>query len=119
MTSIILAAENNSVTLLVIGLASGSGVIALIVKYLLSTPEREASAYTRGITDERSHYSKELEELKVKCTQQEKEIIVLRNGMLRLAVETDLSLDQKKKIANILGFKSTAQLLNTEIIDPE
>lgn len=101
--------------LVIAGLASGTGVIALVVKFIIASPERETTAYKQGGSDEHSRSEDEIKELKSRCFDQEKEIISLRNGMLRLAVATDLTSAQKREIANILGFTSTAKMLETEV----
>jgi hypothetical protein len=103
----------NPTTLLIAGLVSGSGVIALVVKFLIASPERETSAYKQGGADEHARNEDEIKELKQRNTELYKEISELRTGMLRLAVATELSASQKKEIANILGFKSITQM-NTE-----
>lgn len=107
--------ETHQAELIVAGLVSGSGLIALVVKFLLSTPERETTAYKQGAADEHTRYQDEVKDLKVRITAIEEENKKLRNGLVRLAVATTLSREQKQEIANILGFKTTAQLLRSEI----
>lgn len=100
----------NPTTLLIAGLVSGSGVIALVVKFLISSPERETSAYKQGGKDEYARNEEEIKDLKQRNAELYTEISGLRTALLRLAVATDLTPSQKKEIANILGFKTTAQL---------
>jgi hypothetical protein len=118
--NLLFAAEQlSSVQLLIAGLVSGSGILALVVKYLLSAPEREASAYKQGAIDERSYNKEQIESLKAINKAQEAELISLRNNLLRLAVATDLTAAQKREIANMLGFKSTIAMIVEAEITPE
>lgn len=111
---VVMAEELSPVQLLVAGLVSGSGILALIVKYLLAAPERETSTYKQGMSDEHTHSVDEISGLKTRIKELEKEVVTLRNGMLRLAIATDLTAAQKREIANILGFTSTVQMLQVE-----
>lgn len=111
MTVFFLAEEvANPTTLLIAGLVSGSGVIALVVKFLIASPERETSAYKQGGKDEHARNEEELKFFKERNEELYEEISGLRTALLRLAVATELTPAQRKEIANILGFKTTAQL---------
>jgi hypothetical protein len=108
------AEVSNQAELIIAGLVSGSGLIALVVKFIIASPERETSAYKQGGADEHLRFQEETKELKARVTKLEEENGKLRNGLVRLAVATTLSNDQKQEIAEILGFRSTAQLLRSE-----
>lgn len=115
MSPFVFAAEASPEELLIAGLVSGSGLIALIIKFLLAAPGRETSVYKQGVSDERERYEDQINELKNVVAEQSKEILKLRNGLVRLAVATVLSAEQKQEIAKILGFTSTRQMLKSEI----
>lgn len=108
------AEEVHQAELIVAGLVSGSGLIALVVKFLIASPERETSAYKQGAADEHTRYGEEVKELKARVVKLEEENAKLRNGLVRLAVATTLSARQKQEIAEILGFRSTEQFLRSE-----
>jgi hypothetical protein len=110
----LLAEESRQAELVIAGLVSGSGLIALVVKFIIATPQRETSAYKQGAIDEHNRHIEEISDFKERLANLEEENEKLRNGLVRLAVATTLSARQKQEIAEILGFKSTIQFLKSE-----
>ena len=106
-----LAVEITEAQLLITGLLSGGGVVGLVVKWLISSPERESAAYKAGVADESSRCEEEIKELKAQMATQKKETEKLRNGLLRLAVAADLTPKQRSDIANALGFDPVAEAI--------
>ena len=100
----------STTNLLIAGLISGSGVVALVVKFLIASPERETKAYKQGGLDEKNRSEEEIKQLKLQIITQYAEIASLRVGLLRLAIATELTPEQRKEIADILGFKSATRL---------
>lgn len=111
--------EITEAQLLITGLLSGGGVIGLVVKWLVSSPERESAAYKAGVADESVRCAEDVKELRTKIVDQEREIVKLRNGLLRLAVAADLSPQQRTDIANAIGFdpvvEARVQQLNGDL----
>lgn len=110
MTLFFMAADSQT-QLVIAGLLSGSGIIALIVKFIIQSPDRETSAYKQGGIDEHDRYKIDIEDCKKTCEKLEKEIKKLRNGLLHLVISSNLSDTQRKDIAVVLGFKTAEQLL--------
>lgn len=108
MMTALTAASITEAQLLITGLVSGGGVIGLIVKWLISSPERESAAYKAGVADEAVRCAEDVRQLREHSLKQDEEIIKLRNGLLRLAVAADLTPQQRVEIANALGFDPLA-----------
>lgn len=92
--------------LIIGGLLSGGGVVAIVVKWLVTSPEREAAAYQRGLKDESSRCAEDIAALRAVVLDQQSEISKLRTGLLRLAVASDLTRDQRAEIADALGYRT-------------
>lgn len=100
----VIAAEITQTQLLIAGLLSGTGVVGLIVRWLVSSPEREAAAYKAGVADEATRCAEDIRDLRKHALEQAGEIKKLRDGLLRLAVASDLTPAQRREIAEALGY---------------
>lgn len=90
--------------LLLSGLASGVAVVGVVIKWVVTSPEREAAAYKSGVLDEQARCQEDIKELRNYSTKQGDEITKLRNALLRLAIASDLTRVQRKEIAEALGY---------------
>lgn len=93
--------------LLLSGLASGIAIVGVVVKWLITSPEREALAYKHGVTDEQERAEENLAVLRATIEHKDQEITTLRNALLRLAVAVDLTTKQRLDIAQALGYIPT------------
>ena len=99
-----MAVEITEAQLLITGLLSGGGVIGLVVKWLVSSPERESAAYKAGVADEQERCAEAIKEIREESDVQKAELIKLRNGILHLALAADLTAKQRTDLAKTLGF---------------
>jgi hypothetical protein len=105
------ATEITEAQLLVAGLLSGGGVVGIVVKWLATSPEREAAAYNKGVADEHVRCQEDVRQLRAHTIDQAQEIATLRNGLLRLAIASDLTIAQRSEIATALGYTSMSQIM--------
>lgn len=96
------------------GLASGIAVVGVVVKWLVTSPEREAAAYQKGLTDEQLRCKEDIEQLREQMFERDVQITKFRNALLKLALASDLSMQQRQDIALTLGFPEITQI----IVDP-
>jgi hypothetical protein len=113
-----IASEFTEAQLLIAGLVSGGGVIGLVVKWLVSSPEREAAAYKQGVLDEQARSQEDVRILRAHAIDQAHEITLLRNGLLRLAIASDLTLAQRSEIAQALGYTSMSKAMSDTPVEP-
>jgi hypothetical protein len=90
--------------LLISGLASGIAVVGVVIKWVVTSPERESAAYKSGVIDEQARCAEDIKELRSHAIDQAKEITKLRNALLRLAIASDLNPSQRHEIATALGY---------------
>lgn len=105
-----LSVEITESQLLMSGLASGIAIVGVIIKWVVSSPEREAAAYKAGLADESTRCQEDMNELRQHALSLGKEIGKLRNALLRLAIASDLTITQRAEIAQVLGFPNKANI---------
>lgn len=95
--------------LLVAGMLSGGGVVGLIVRWLVNSPEREALAYRRGVSDESARCAEDIADLRAqlaatnaRLAEQQADNALLRAGLLRLAMMADLTPAQRAELGAVL-----------------
>lgn len=92
------------------GLVSGIAVVGVVVKWVVTSPEREAIAYKAGVNDEQLRCQDDINELRGHAIEQAKEITKLRNALLRLAIASDLTTAQRHEIAQALGYPEMSKI---------
>lgn len=105
-----LAVEITESQLLISGLTSGLAIVAIIVKWVVSSPEREAAAYKAGLADEQTRCQEDMNEQRLVTSGLTQEIAKLRNALLRLAIASDLTVTQRAEIAQVLGFPGSTAM---------
>lgn len=103
----ILSVQITDAQLLISGLASGIAVVGVVIRWLVTSPEREAAAYRAGLSDEQARCAEDINELREQYTIQAAEVTKLRNALLRLAIASDLTSTQRAEIAHTLGFSKS------------
>lgn len=92
------------------GLASGIAVVGVVIRWVVSSPEREAAAYKTGVSDEQIRCQEDIRDLRAHALEQAAEITKLRNALLRLAIASDLTVGQRHEIAQALGYTQLTPL---------
>lgn len=109
-----LAVEVTEAQLLITGLTSGIAVVGLLVRWLVTSPVREAEAYNKGRLDEEHRCQEDVKELKLQMTVVKDENSKLRNAIFRLVIASDLTPEQRTDIAMSLGYTDITKLITDQ-----
>lgn len=100
----LLSIEITEAQLLISGLASGAALVGAIFKWVIASPERESIAYRAGVADEGKRCEEDKAELKEQLGIQQQQVEKLRDALLKLAIAADLTMKQRREIAEALGL---------------
>lgn len=109
-----LAVEVTEAQLLITGLTSGIAVVGLLVRWLVTSPVREAEAYNKGRLDEENRCQEDIKELRTQMGVVLDENMKFRNALFRLVIASDLTPEQRTDIAMSLGFSDISKLITDQ-----